>query len=269
MASRQLVSWAHYYHLSLMSFGYPVHLSPNHLSSIQTSSLPLDSCVGVLNRYCITLADLPVNKWQGCIARPVHLPLSDPASFAVIGINKFGLQSDSLLPQKYSEKLLDNMGSIKGSMSHLESNKTCSNTVDSGTHLSSSASTSSGSLKIQSEHWPSDTSQLTWRHYFVIRNPSLLTILGLSGRTQLNNLNVSHMVSCCRLSRSQNACESTVGTPNQPKVTQEVVDSGNTYSTDAPGTIACIPFVCLIFMCPLVNGVVPLGYLKCILYNCF
>lgn len=60
---------------------------------------------GICARFGTQLSALPPSEWSGRLVRPVHLPSSDPGSYAVVGGNSHGLCGNSPIPRQMAERL--------------------------------------------------------------------------------------------------------------------------------------------------------------------
>lgn len=60
---------------------------------------------GICPRYGAQLSCVPPSHWSGLLVRPIDLPASDPASFAVSGPNTKGLCARSPVPEEMAQRL--------------------------------------------------------------------------------------------------------------------------------------------------------------------
>ena len=60
---------------------------------------------GICPRYGAQLSSIQPTQWAGLLVRPIELPASDPASFAVSGPNVEGLCASSPLPEEMAQRL--------------------------------------------------------------------------------------------------------------------------------------------------------------------
>lgn len=85
VASQSLVNWSE----------EKTKFVRENVSSMQVAAptQPLQS--GIVSCYGLQLSALDISDWAGRLVRPVNLPSSDPAGFAVAGANRAGLRGSS------------------------------------------------------------------------------------------------------------------------------------------------------------------------------